>query len=145
MPVLGLWLDGAFYFLTGEKTRKGKNLARDARCVLTVGITSLPALDVSVEGEALKVTDDAMIHRVVDAYATKLHWPLTVEDGVVQGQSAPTAGPPPYAVYELTPTMVFGLPGVAGTNERGEGAEGSMAPDALALRRSLRADLAQRT
>jgi hypothetical protein len=27
-----LWVDGAFWFQTGERTRKGKNLARDPRC-----------------------------------------------------------------------------------------------------------------
>lgn len=27
-----LWADGAFWFETGETTRKGKNLARDSRC-----------------------------------------------------------------------------------------------------------------
>jgi hypothetical protein len=26
-----LWVDGAFWFETGEETRKGKNLARDPR------------------------------------------------------------------------------------------------------------------
>jgi nitroimidazol reductase NimA-like FMN-containing flavoprotein (pyridoxamine 5'-phosphate oxidase superfamily) len=29
MPLLRLSLDGAFYFITGESTRKGKNLAGD--------------------------------------------------------------------------------------------------------------------
>jgi Pyridoxamine 5'-phosphate oxidase len=29
-PLLGLWLDDAFYFVTGETTRKGKNLSRTA-------------------------------------------------------------------------------------------------------------------
>ncbi len=28
MPLLSLWLDDAFYFLTSETTRKGKNLRR---------------------------------------------------------------------------------------------------------------------
>jgi hypothetical protein len=48
-------------------------------------------------------------------------WPLEVRDGVF-GPNAPTAGPPPYAVYELRPTTVFGLPGIrhgAGSRERG--------------------------
>ena len=33
----------------------------------------------------------------------------------------------PYAVFELTPTTVFGLPGIAGT-DGGEGAAGSFTP-----------------
>src|SRR5436305_14053293 len=31
-----LWVDGAFWFETGGGTRKGKNLARDPRCTLSV-------------------------------------------------------------------------------------------------------------
>ena len=30
------WVDGTFWFETGERTRKGRNLARDPRCVLSV-------------------------------------------------------------------------------------------------------------
>jgi hypothetical protein len=45
----------------------------------------------------------------------------------VFGPNAPTAGSPPYAVFQLTPTTVFGLPGIAGT-EGGEGVAGSFSP-----------------
>ncbi len=126
-PILGLWLDGAFYFITAETSRKGKNLAADPRSVLTASSRALPALDVIAEGDARKVTDEARVQRVADAYTSTLHWPLTVRDGVVFGPNAPTAGPPPYAVFELTPTTVFGLPGIAGTEE-GEGKAGSFSP-----------------
>ena len=44
MPILGLWIDGVFYFLTSEDSRKGENLANDGRCVVSVSITSLPAI-----------------------------------------------------------------------------------------------------
>jgi hypothetical protein len=127
MPILGLWLDGVFYFLTGENTRKGENLGRDGRCVLTVNITSLPALDISAEGSATRVADEATLRRVVDAYGSELHWPLELRDGRVDGPNAPTAGPPPYAVWALTPATVFGLPGVAGTDEQGQ-ARGAFVP-----------------
>jgi nitroimidazol reductase NimA-like FMN-containing flavoprotein (pyridoxamine 5'-phosphate oxidase superfamily) len=123
-PILGLWLDDAFYFVAGETTRKVKNLHANPRCVLTASSLALPALDVIVEGDASKVTDHNKIQHVVDAYASKLHWPLTVRDGGVVGPNALTAGPPPSAVFELTPTTVLGLPGIAGTEE-GEGAAGS--------------------
>src|SRR5688572_25270303 len=62
VPLLGLWLDGRFYFLTGENTRRGKNLAHDAHCVLTVGSQTIPALDIVVEGKARKVADEAKLH-----------------------------------------------------------------------------------
>ena len=70
---------------------------------------------------------DAALQWVADAYKVTMQWPLTVRDGAVLGPSAPTAGPPPYAVYELTPTTVFGLPGIAGTEE-GVGKAGSFTP-----------------
>ena len=126
-PTLGLWLEDAFYFITAERTRKGKNLAANPWCVMTTSSQVLPALDIIVEGDAVKVTDETEVQRVADAYASALHWPLTVRDGAVFGPNAPTAGPPPYAVFKLTPTTVFGLPGIAGTEE-GEGAAGSFSP-----------------
>jgi hypothetical protein len=127
MPLLGLWLDDAFYFVTSETTRKGQNLAHDPRCVITTSSTALPALDLILEGDARKVTDDATLQRVVGAYRSFMEWPLEVQDGLVVGPNAPTAGPPPYAVYALTPATVFGLPGIAGTEE-GVGSAGAFTP-----------------
>lgn len=127
MPILGLWLDGAFYFITGEGTRKGRNLAGNSQCVLTLSSHALPALDIIVEGRATRVTDEAKLRRLAAAYASKLEWPLEVQDGRIVGENAPTAGPPPYGLFELTPTTVFGLPGIAGT-EKGVGREGSISP-----------------
>jgi hypothetical protein len=126
-PLLGVWLGDAFYFVTGETTRKGRNLLADPRCALGTSSTALPALDLVVQGDAVKVTDEATLARVAEAYGTTLHWPLTVRDGALHGPNAATAGPPPYAVFELRPTTVFGLPGLAGTEE-GEGAAGSLSP-----------------
>src|SRR5690348_11191584 len=34
----GLWADGAFWFETGDGTRKARNLARDPRCSLSVAV-----------------------------------------------------------------------------------------------------------
>jgi Pyridoxamine 5'-phosphate oxidase len=90
-PILGLWLDDAFYFITGETTRKAKNLHANPQCVLTATSLALPALDVIIEGDAVKVTDHHKVQQVVDAYASRLHWPLTVGDGGVFGPNAPTS------------------------------------------------------
>lgn len=84
-PILGLWLDDAFYFITGETTRKAKNLQANPQCVLTASSLALPALDVIIKGDAVKVTDHHKVQQVVDAYASRLHWPLTVGDGGVFG------------------------------------------------------------
>jgi hypothetical protein len=112
-PILGRWLDGAFYFITAETTWKARTLAADPRCAIASSSTALPAVDVVVEDDAVKVTDDAKVRRVADAYASTMQWPLEVRDGAVLGPS----GSPPYAVFELTRKTVVGLPGVAGMEE----------------------------
>jgi Pyridoxamine 5'-phosphate oxidase len=105
MPVLAVWVDGAVFFCTGERTRKARNLARESRCVLTVKVEPL---DLVVEGAAAKVRDERTLRRVADAYASVYDWRVTVRDGAFRGTGgAPTAGPPPYDVYELTPATAF--------------------------------------
>jgi hypothetical protein len=63
------------------------------------------------------VSYDARIQRVADAYPSMLHWPLEGRDRAVFGPNAPTAGPPSYAAFEVKPTTVVGLPGIAGTEK----------------------------
>src|SRR5919108_2985356 len=87
VPLLGLWLNGRFYFLTGEKTRRGKNLARDGRCSLAVDSQTIPALDLVFEGEATKLVDDDRLRQVAGAYGSQMGWPLEVRDGAVFGPS----------------------------------------------------------
>jgi nitroimidazol reductase NimA-like FMN-containing flavoprotein (pyridoxamine 5'-phosphate oxidase superfamily) len=106
MPLGVLWVDGAFYFNAGATTRKAKNLAHDPRCVLTV---ATHGFDLVVEGEAARVTDNAKLKRIADVYASG-GWQPTVRDGALYAEfSAPSAGPPPWDVYEVTPTTVFAL------------------------------------
>lgn len=96
---------------------------------MTASSHALPALDIIIEGQATRVADQAKIRQVADAYRSELHWQLSVRDGAVFGDNAPSAGPPPYAVFEVTPTTVFGLPGIAGTDEgTSTGTEGTFTP-----------------
>lgn len=110
VPVLAVWLDGALHFTSSPTARKARNLARSPDCIIAVGA---PALDLVVEGQAAKVRDDATLHRVAEAYASKYQWQVTVRDGGFWAEGAPTAGPPPYDVYRVTPTAAFGF----GTDE----------------------------
>jgi nitroimidazol reductase NimA-like FMN-containing flavoprotein (pyridoxamine 5'-phosphate oxidase superfamily) len=107
VPVLAVWVDGALHFVASPTSRKAKNLARDAHCVITA---RRDALDLVVEGTVAKVSDEARLHHVAEAYISKYDWLVTVRDGTFYADGAPTAGPPPYEVYEATPTMVFGFP-----------------------------------
>ena len=105
-PVGALWVDGAFYFNSGASTRKARNLAADPHCVISVATRGF---DLVVEGEAVKVTDEATLQRLAAAYATH-GWAPTVRDGAFYAEfSAPSAGPPPWDLYELRPTRVYAL------------------------------------
>lgn len=107
VPVWAVWLDGVLYFATGQGTRKGANLAHEPRCVVSY---SGGGLDVMVEGEAARLTDDAKLQRVAALYAAR-GWPVTVREGAFDAPyGAPTTGPAPFEVYEVTPVTAFGLP-----------------------------------
>jgi Pyridoxamine 5'-phosphate oxidase len=108
MPLFGVWLDNELYFTANASTRKARNLAGDPRCVIAA---SGEGLDLIVEGEAVRVRDDATLRRVADAYGAKYDWPLTVRaDGSFDAPyGAPSAGPSPYEPYRFTPGVAFGL------------------------------------
>ena len=119
VPLLGVWVDGSVCIAAGPGTRKAANLARDPRCVVTAASLELPSLDLVVEGSAVRVGDDAVLARVAAAYRSKYGWEVEVRDGSLHGEGAPTAGPPPYAVFAVTPAVVHGFPGVAGSGGSG--------------------------
>jgi hypothetical protein len=48
-----LWVDGSFWFVTGERTRKGRILPRDPRCTLSVATREF---DLVVEGDASHIS-----------------------------------------------------------------------------------------
>ena len=94
-----LWHRGGFWFETGKDTRKGRNLARDPRCALSV---ALREFDVVIEGSAHLVTDRATVAEVARLWAED--WPCEVDDSgtaLTAPFSAPSAGPPPWHVYRL--------------------------------------------
>ena len=83
-PLIAVWLEGALYFCTGPTERKAKNLLRNQNCILTTGCNKRnEGLDIVVEGQAVRVTDDALLQRVADAYESKYgqEWHFTVRDG----------------------------------------------------------------
>ncbi len=95
-----VWREGSFWFETGERTRKGRNLARDPRCTLSV---ATHAFDLVVEGEAELVTDAPTVAELAQVWADD-GWPCRVDDSgtaLTADFSAPSAGPPPWRVYRL--------------------------------------------
>jgi PPOX class probable F420-dependent enzyme len=103
-----LWSDGGFWFETGRQTRKGRNLARDPRCTLSVAAREF---DLVVDGEASLVADPATVARMAGRWAAE-GWPARVDDtglALTAEFSAPSAGPPPWHVYRLTPRTATAL------------------------------------
>ena len=101
-----LWVDGKFYFTSGPGTRKSRNLAANPNCALSM---ALPGLDLVVEGRATKVADQPTLERLAERYAAQ-GWPARASEGAITAEfSAPSAGPPPWHLYVVTPIRAFGV------------------------------------
>ena len=103
-----LWIDGRFYFTSGDGTRKSRDLAERDACVIAV---KLPDLDLVVEGTATRVTDKPTLDRLAKAFEAQ-GWPATVDEAetaLTAPYSAPSAGPAPWSLYEFTPSRAFGV------------------------------------
>ena len=104
-----MWLDGTFWFETGETTRKGRNLARDPRCTLSLASDEF---DLVVEGEA--EARPRPRHRRADLAKEWADggWPCEPDESgtaLTAPFSAPSAGPPPWLVYRIEPRAATGL------------------------------------
>jgi pyridoxine/pyridoxamine 5'-phosphate oxidase len=97
-----MWVDGAFIFETGRTSRKGRNLARDPRCTISL---AMDTFDIVAEGEAELVTDPEVVADIAARYAAH-GWPAEVDESgtaLTAPFSAPSAGPPPWHVYRVVP------------------------------------------
>ncbi|MFF4411276.1 pyridoxamine 5'-phosphate oxidase family protein [Streptosporangium sp. NPDC001559] len=103
VPLMPVWVDGAPCFTSRPHSRKSRNLAGDPRCVLTAADETL---DLVIEGEAVRITDENGIRRVLDAFGAKYGWGLSVRDGSAFADDLP--GSPEYGVYRIVPTRAFG-------------------------------------
>src|ERR1700755_2153211 len=98
-PLVGLWHDGAAHFCTGLREQKYRNLEHNGNVAMTTGTnTWAEGLDVVVEGTARRITDNAELQRVADAYVAKYGevWRFPVGDGVFAD-----AGGGPAAVFPV--------------------------------------------
>jgi len=101
-----LWVDGKIYFVTGSRTRKGRNLAANPKCVVSVSLTGI---DLVLEGTAIRVADRPTLLRLAKRYAAQ-GWPARVSgDAFTAEYSAPSAGPPPWNLYVVRPSTAFGV------------------------------------
>src|SRR5258708_9374914 len=83
-----LWHAGSCWFQTGERTRKAYNVARDARCTISV---ATKGFDVMVAGEARRVTDPKIVAEIAALWANS-GWPGQPDDagtGITGAFNAP--------------------------------------------------------
>ena len=116
MPLIAVWIDGAFHFLAGEGTRKARNLAADSRCVISMSSFELPSIDIIVEGQCEPLGDADAVRDAAEVFKDN-GWPLEVRGVELFGPNAPTAGPPPYRIFRMVPSKAFGLPGQYGMDK----------------------------
>ena len=104
--VVGFWLDGILYFVSGPRTRKARNLSRDARCSFAI---SLADLDLVLHGTARRITDSATLTRIAEGY-TGRGWPVTTTgDQFTAPFWAPTAPPPPWHLHAFQPATALAV------------------------------------
>lgn len=108
-PLIGIWLDGAWYFCTGPTERKAANLARNPRCAVTTGCNGIgDGFDVVVEGSAVAVTDGGELGRVADTFESKYGPLFTDPEGTFSGLGdSLRRGDVP--VYRVAPVTAFGF------------------------------------
>jgi general stress protein 26 len=103
-PVVAVWAEGAIHFSTGAEEQKFANLAANPHVVLTTGCNRWDqGLDVVVEGEAVRVTDEDTLRRLAQAWTTKWEgqWQFAVRDGCFHHQAGAAI------VFSVTPAKVF--------------------------------------
>ncbi|MEV4535166.1 pyridoxamine 5'-phosphate oxidase family protein [Asanoa sp. NPDC049518] len=101
-----VWVDDVLYFVSGPETRKSRNLAENPACSLSV---RLPGVDLTLEGSAVRVTDQPTLRRLADVYNAG-GWPADVEgDAFTAPYSAPSAGPAPWHLYRLALRRAVGV------------------------------------
>src|SRR3954469_3015020 len=69
------WVDGTWWFETGRRTRKGRNLERDPRCTLALAVDEF---DLVVTATASLVTEPAAVARLAEVWAEG-GWPCRVD------------------------------------------------------------------
>jgi hypothetical protein len=105
-PLIAVWLAGALHFCTGPTERKAKNLAQNPHCVITTGCNFFgEGLDLVVEGDAVRVRDNARLRRLAQAYEAKYggDWRFEVRDEAFYGGGGEAH------VYAVEPETVFGF------------------------------------
>lgn len=105
-PVVAVWAEGAIWFSTGAGEQKFANLRVNPHVALTTDCNHWDrGLDVVVEGDAVRVTDDAVLSRIAKAFATRWdgRWRFAARDGCFRDED----GRGEAMVFSVTPVKVY--------------------------------------
>jgi general stress protein 26 len=83
-PLVGVWVDDALHFTTGDKEQKASNLQSNSRVALTTGCNDWTGgVDLVVEGVASLATDQSVLERLCVAWRAKWDgsWEYSARDG----------------------------------------------------------------
>jgi hypothetical protein len=106
-PLIGLWIDGSFYFTTGDEEQKALNLRVSTHCAVTTGCNTYDeGLDLVIEGPAIQAMGQEKLERISAGYQSKYGWSFHVRDGEFYNDEH---GGKPVLVYEVTPAKVLGF------------------------------------
>jgi hypothetical protein len=98
MIIWALWHAGVFYFITGSRSRKTRNLESNAHCVIG---TEQAHEAVVVEGAAEKVRDVALLRELVALYQEKYNYDLSsMREDILTLQEP---------IFAMRPSVAFGL------------------------------------
>jgi hypothetical protein len=98
MVVWGLWQDGRFLFSTGSSSRKARNLAENANCIVC---TEDAHEAIVVEGVA-EIADVAARRKFLPVYGKKYKFDMSTMKADILRMKEP--------VFAVRPRVVFGLP-----------------------------------
>jgi general stress protein 26 len=116
-PLVAVWLDDAIHFVTGPDEQKAVNLRGNPQVILMTGCNRWQeGVDIVVEGEAVRVTDDALLERLAEAWTSKwdARWQYEVHDGCFHHE------PGAALVFRVVPDkiLVFGKGAFSQTRHR---------------------------
>ena len=104
-PLVAVWHEDALYFCTGATEQKAVNLRGNPHVILMTGCHDWESgLDVVVEGDAVQVTDDAVLEQLAQAWTAKWdgRWQFQARDGAFRDPGSGAA-----LVFSVTPTKVL--------------------------------------
>ena len=105
-PVGAFFVNETYYFTSGQGTRKGANLDKNPSCTIC---THAGDYDIVAEGTAAITRDEAKVAQLA-AFCRSVGWPVEARGTTLEAPyHAPTTGPAPYDVYEMTLRKVFAL------------------------------------